>query len=607
MSNRNYLYVDGYKFGFHKYLAGDKKRWRCVNRHCYSYIKTDLNDIIIDCRLEHLHEFNPELSKTKKMGETILTHFVCWENRQLCINNLLENLFVSQTMADVTILCGNQRLSAHKFILSASSDYFHRCFAHLHATEHPVLILKEIPFRHMKLLLEFMYKGSLSLSKNDYESIKKSAKYLEINSFLNYSTSNTIKENIENVSQRSFDNNLKAFENNTSNDSNCSTNIANCNISSTQQRFFDKNTHKIFDSSEVTLLSIKTKNPEANKFRSLLEESPNVEILRPSSVQQNLTSTQDDSIQVKNEHVPMPIIEIAEQPSDFDFDPSFIKSEGSVIQNFKCVHCSEVFVDDYNLNLHLKKAHERIYKPFSCEFCHINFTRSSHLQRHRRQHTGERPFVCDECGRAFARGDKLKHHFKITHTDIEYVPKTKRLRNSAINADSQSNQQLDINIPSSNVVNDIISVNDSSQNLEHLSSSSSSSHTTSIANPATSEQNPNIDYKIEKQENVSDNETSQDYHDSQFVSNSGSTRFKNRKRPYNNLNEDEYSLSYYFTQNLETTQDSNQNNEIDDDDEDNSENQVNGNSTMIDRNMVANLLLEPKIEITTDNNTIGSV
>ena len=65
MSNRNYLYVEGYKFGFHKFLSNAKKRWRCVNRHCYSYIKTDLNNIIVDFRLDHMHDSNPELIRAK--------------------------------------------------------------------------------------------------------------------------------------------------------------------------------------------------------------------------------------------------------------------------------------------------------------------------------------------------------------------------------------------------------------------------------------------------------------------------------------------------------------------------------------------------------------
>ncbi|KOB77345.1 putative bric-a-brac [Operophtera brumata] len=47
-------------------------------------------------------------------------------------------------------------------------------------------------------------------------------------------------------------------------------------------------------------------------------------------------------------------------------------------------------------------------RPHVCEVCDLRFQRSSHLNRHRLTHTGERPFTCGGCGRSFARSDKLR-------------------------------------------------------------------------------------------------------------------------------------------------------------------------------------------------------
>ncbi|CAD6902722.1 unnamed protein product [Tilletia laevis] len=56
---------------------------------------------------------------------------------------------------------------------------------------------------------------------------------------------------------------------------------------------------------------------------------------------------------------------------------------------------------------------------FQCrgfEGCNMTFSRSEHLARHVRKHTGERPFPC-HCGKAFSRLDNLRQHAQTVHSD----------------------------------------------------------------------------------------------------------------------------------------------------------------------------------------------
>ncbi|CAK7230274.1 Up in starvation [Sporothrix bragantina] len=60
-----------------------------------------------------------------------------------------------------------------------------------------------------------------------------------------------------------------------------------------------------------------------------------------------------------------------------------------------------------------KKKSQRFYcKDYPP--CNLSFTRSEHLARHIRKHTGERPFVC-HCMRRFSRLDNLRQHAQTVH------------------------------------------------------------------------------------------------------------------------------------------------------------------------------------------------
>ncbi|XP_018409224.1 PREDICTED: zinc finger protein 79-like [Nanorana parkeri] len=85
----------------------------------------------------------------------------------------------------------------------------------------------------------------------------------------------------------------------------------------------------------------------------------------------------------------------------------------SGIRPFACLDCGKRFTSNSTL-----VDHQRIHtgeKPFVCSECGRSFTKNSNLIDHQRTHTGEKPFACTACGKCFARSSNLVEHHK-THT-----------------------------------------------------------------------------------------------------------------------------------------------------------------------------------------------
>ncbi|KAH8284499.1 hypothetical protein KR018_000872 [Drosophila ironensis] len=125
---------------------------------------------------------------------------------------------------------------------------------------------------------------------------------------------------------------------------------------------------------------------------------------------------------------------------------SFLPAKGSESAVLYCEHCEKRFHGDYNLRVHMFKAHMVGDLPYLCNLCPRRFDRLVDMERHKLRshfdrklkceycqkpfavendlkvhlliHTGEKPHVCSICSKAFRLKLLLDHHINGVHLNL---------------------------------------------------------------------------------------------------------------------------------------------------------------------------------------------
>jgi hypothetical protein len=102
-----------------------------------------------------------------------------WNNHQHNLLSVFEDLLHHEAFVDVTLACDGMQLKAHKMVLSACSPYFQSLLYNT-PDHHPIVFLRDVHYHEMKALLEFMYRGEVSVDQEHLTSLLKVAEGLKI-------------------------------------------------------------------------------------------------------------------------------------------------------------------------------------------------------------------------------------------------------------------------------------------------------------------------------------------------------------------------------------------------------------------------------------------
>jgi len=102
-----------------------------------------------------------------------------WGEHSNQVINIFHQLCQDNLLTDVTLATETKTYKAHKLILSACSPYFRNLFVS-NPCEYPTVFFKDISEAQMDLLMEYMYRGKISVKQSDLENILRTATSLQI-------------------------------------------------------------------------------------------------------------------------------------------------------------------------------------------------------------------------------------------------------------------------------------------------------------------------------------------------------------------------------------------------------------------------------------------
>lgn len=114
-----------------------------------------------------------------------------WNNHRANLLTVFDELLRNESFTDVTLVCEDGvSVKCHKMVLAACSSYFQCLFSEL-PCRHPVVVLKDIRYADIKAILEYMYRGEVSIAQDQLAPLLKVAEALKVKGLVEENSSSS--------------------------------------------------------------------------------------------------------------------------------------------------------------------------------------------------------------------------------------------------------------------------------------------------------------------------------------------------------------------------------------------------------------------------------
>lgn len=110
-----------------------------------------------------------------------------WNQHRSNLLSAFDQLLQAEALTDVTLSCGGASIKCHRIVLAACSGYFQSLFVNEAvcsgagaAQQHPIVVFKDIGLAELKAILEFIYRGEVSVAQEQVGALLKAAESLKV-------------------------------------------------------------------------------------------------------------------------------------------------------------------------------------------------------------------------------------------------------------------------------------------------------------------------------------------------------------------------------------------------------------------------------------------
>uniref|UniRef100_A0A1A8JZE3 Zinc finger protein 131 n=2 Tax=Nothobranchius kuhntae TaxID=321403 RepID=A0A1A8JZE3_NOTKU len=336
---------------------------------------------------------------------------------------------------DITLIVDGRQFRAHKAVLAACSQFFHKFFQDF--TQEPLVEIEGVSNTAFCQLMEFTYTATLAIAGEEEASdVWKAAEYLQmeealkaLNNRVNANssvrgkwkkrkiaeTSSVITETLPNMEGAPVE--VDVVEEG-------SIEVEHSGMEEVHEA--DKTAQADSEDSALALLADITSKYQQGE-PALQEVLYQEETVTASRVLENVEVVEVQISQVDN------MFRCSKCDRSFKLYyhlKQHLKTHlGSVEKPHVCSHCGRAYTREGALKQHVNTFHfdsEELSrnspkpqkKVHVCEHCLKHFDHFGHFKEHLRKHTGEKPYECPDCHERFSRNSTLKCHMAACQNGV---------------------------------------------------------------------------------------------------------------------------------------------------------------------------------------------